>query len=103
MWGLAPPPCARQGEHSYRILIRDSCKDSHKDSCKEILPWKSIGRLIKPKSIKELYRAIADILKLDNDSFENQKKLARIRILNNFSQNKMLASYNKLYSEIVDK
>ena len=62
-----------------------------------------IGRLINPKSIKELYRAIADILKLDKDSFENQKKLARIRILNNFSQNKMIASYNKLYSEIVDK
>ena len=63
----------------------------------------NIGKLIKPKSIKELYKAIEYMLELDKDNFENQKKLARKRILNNFSQNKMMSSYNKLYAEIVDK
>jgi len=61
------------------------------------------GTLVKPKNIQELSTAIEAMLKLDNDSFNNQKKIARKRILNNFSQKKMISSYNKLYSEIVGK
>lgn len=85
-----------EGMSSKLIPIATEVGDSH-----YILG--NIGKLIKPKSIKELYKAIEYMLELDKDSFENQKKLARKRILNNFSQNKMISSYNKLYAKIVDK
>lgn len=62
-----------------------------------------IGKIINPRNKKELYYAIKETLELNRDNFENLKKLARMRIIQKFSQSKMISEYNKLYSKLIDK
>ena len=62
-----------------------------------------VGKIIKPRNIEELYYAIKEILELDNEIFENKKKLARMRIIKNFSKSKMISAYNKLYFNLIEK
>ena len=62
-----------------------------------------VGKIINQRNPKELYCAIKETIKLDNNIFENEKILARMRIINNFSKPKMVSEYHKLYSRLIDK
>ena len=62
-----------------------------------------IGKIINPQSKKELQNAIENTLELDQNSFENKKKMARMRIVKNFSQSKMISAYNKLYTKLINQ
>lgn len=59
-----------------------------------------VGKVINPRNANELYCAIKELLEMDSNVFLKNKLLARERIKQNFSIQKMVSSYNDVYKNI---
>ena len=59
-----------------------------------------VGKVINPRNANELYCAIKELLEMDSNVFLKNKLLARERIKQIFSIQKMVSSYNDVYKNI---
>jgi len=62
-----------------------------------------IGKIIPPKDVKALYKAIIEIFSMNKETFIKKKSESRTRIIKNFSKQKMIDSYSKIYNKIIQK
>ena len=61
----------------------------------------SIGKIIKPGDVKNMFNAIIETIQLSDDIFLQKKYEARKRISLNFSKQKMISSYSEIYKNIM--
>ena len=60
-----------------------------------------VGITIEPNNVNELYKAIKNMIELDNKIFQDKKVMARERIVKNFSKLKMLVAYDQIYNKLI--
>jgi len=60
-----------------------------------------VGKIIMPRNKAQLIQAITEALQISKKASDNNKKLARKRIIENFSHLKMVDSYHKEYSKLL--
>ncbi len=61
-----------------------------------------VGKIVAPRNIQDLFLAMKDLLEMDEQIFENSKLLAKQRIIEHFSIQKMASSYDNVYKNLIE-